>query len=171
MTMHFAFIAFLWLHIVAAAVWIGGMMFLALVLVPTIRRPEYRALGPALVHVTGVRFRVVGWIALAVLAASGAGNLWVRGIGFDLLTSAEFWSAPYGRLLALKLAGVASIVGVSLAHDLYVGPRATEEGRRNPGSEEALALRRRASLFGRTNLLLGLLLVAVGLMLARGVPW
>ena len=99
--MHFAFVAFLWLHIVAAAVWLGGMVFLALVLVPTIRRSEYRALAPGLVHATGVRFRTVGWIALAVLAASGIGNLWIRGIGTDLLTDPEFWAAPYGRLLAL----------------------------------------------------------------------
>ena len=79
--MHFAFVAFLWLHIVAVAVWLGGMAFLALVLVPTIRSPKYRALAPELVHATGVRFRTVGWIALALLVASGVGNLWVRGIG------------------------------------------------------------------------------------------
>ena len=61
------------------------MVFLALVLVPAIRQPAYRALAPGLVHVTGVRFRAVGWIALAVLGVSGIGNLWTRGIGMALL--------------------------------------------------------------------------------------
>jgi uncharacterized membrane protein len=169
--MHFTFVALLWLHVVAAAVWLGGMAFLALVLVPTIRRAEYRALGPALVQATGTRFRVVGWIALAVLAASGAGNLWVRGIGLDLLADPEFWSAPYGSLLAMKLTCIVAVVVISLVHDLRAGPRASLEAQRNPGSPAALAARRRASLLGRTNLLLGLVLVALGLMLARGIPW
>ena len=169
--MHFAFVAFLWLHLVAAAVWLGGMAFIALVLVPTIRRPEYRELAPQLVHIAGVRFRTVGWIALGVLAVSGIGNLWVRGIGVELLTDPEFWDAPYGRLLALKLGGMAAVVAIGCVHDFRIGPRATRAGRLDPGSPRALALRRRASMLGRANLLLGLVLVALGLMLARGVPW
>src|SRR6266540_21752 len=56
-----------WLHVVAAITWIGGMLFIALVLVPVTRRLEDTTLRARLVHAVGLRFRTVGWIALAVL--------------------------------------------------------------------------------------------------------
>ena len=73
---------FVWLHILAAAIWIGGMVFLALVLVPVVRRPEYRDHAWRLVHLTGTRFRWVGWVCLGILAVSGFVNLDFRGIGW-----------------------------------------------------------------------------------------
>ena len=79
-----------WLHILAAAAWLGGMVFLALVLVPVMRRSEYRQQASRLVHLTGVRFRTVGWICLGVLVATGFANLWYRGIGWAALSNAGF---------------------------------------------------------------------------------
>ncbi|HEU4437873.1 MAG TPA: DUF4149 domain-containing protein, partial [Methylomirabilota bacterium] len=59
-----------WLHVLAAITWIGGMLFIALVLVPITRRLEDPALRTRLVHEIGLRFRAVGWIALGVLLAT-----------------------------------------------------------------------------------------------------
>jgi uncharacterized membrane protein len=51
------------LHVLGAIVWIGGMLFIALVLVPVVRRlePLERA---RLVQAIGLRFRTVGWIVV-----------------------------------------------------------------------------------------------------------
>ena len=51
------------LHILSAIIWIGGMLFLALVVVPTTRGlpPSERA---ALFGAVGRRFRRVGWICI-----------------------------------------------------------------------------------------------------------
>ncbi|MFQ5795545.1 MAG: hypothetical protein ACE5JP_10915 [Candidatus Bipolaricaulia bacterium] len=73
--MHVLYLLSVWLHILAAAIWIGGMVFLALILVPVTRRPEHRGIAVSLIHWTGVRFRWVGWICLGLLLLSGIFNL------------------------------------------------------------------------------------------------
>ena len=159
---------FVWLHILAAAVWIGGMVFLALVLVPVVRRPEYRDHASRLVQHTGTRFRWVGWVCLGILAVSGFVNLDFRGIGWAALTHAGFWLSPFGRILGIKLLVVAVILGLSAWHDFGVGPRATTAWARDPASAEAARLRRLASWFGRLNLVLALVTVGLAVALVRG---
>jgi copper resistance protein D len=66
------------LHVAAAITWIGGMLFIALVVVPVTRGLEDVALRRRLVQATGRRFRVVGWLALGVLVATGLVNLALR---------------------------------------------------------------------------------------------
>jgi uncharacterized membrane protein len=158
-----------WLHIVAVVVWLGGMAFFALVIVPVTRREEFRAHAPALVHASGILFRPVGWICLALLLATGVVHLYYRG-GWPTLSSGAFWRSPQGTILGLKLVLFALIVALSAVHDFIIGPRATEAGRLDPASPEARRYARLARWFGRLNLLLALAAVALGVMLVRGTP-
>lgn len=159
-----------WLHILAAIIWIGGMGFLVLVLVPVIRRPEYRGIFGELVHWTGVRFRWVGWICLTLLVLSGTFNVAYRGFGWDDVWSGRLWRGPFGRALGVKLFLVAMILLLSALHDFVIGPRATAAWQEDPTSPVARRLRRQASWIGRMNLLLALIVVAFGVMLVRGWP-
>ena len=161
----------LWLHILAGAIWIGGMVFVALVLVPVIRQPENQGIAASLVQVTGRRFRSVGWSCLILLLLTGAVNLFYRGFSVSELWSAELWQSPFGLVLALKLFLFGSVLALSCVHDFSIGPRATALWRKEPASAEAGRLRRQASWIGRVNLLLALAIVALGIMLARGSPW
>lgn len=131
-------------HVLAALTWIGGMLFIALVLVPVTRRLADPALRTRLVHDLGVRFRTVGWIALAVLVATGLVNLWLRP---ELLTTTRFW---------WKAALVGLALVLSAVHDFVLGPRA---GR--PGADPAARIR--ASWVARVNLVVVLVIVVIGL--------
>ncbi len=159
-----------WLHILAAAVWIGGMAFLALVLVPLVRRPEHRSAAVSIVRWTGVRFRPVGWVALGLLVLSGVFQLAYRGFGWADAVGGRLWAGPFGRILAVKLGLVAAVVVLSAVHDFVIGPRATAVWQQKPDAPEARRLRRAASWIGRLNLLLALSIVAFGVMLVRGLP-
>ncbi len=68
-----------WIHILAATVWIGGMLFLVLVVVPWLRKGK-RPDAAVFLRETGTRFRNVGWICFALLAVTGTFNLWMRGV-------------------------------------------------------------------------------------------
>ncbi len=160
-----------WLHIVAAAVWIGGMFFLTLVLVPAIRQREYQGMASSLIHISGIRFRWVGWICLVLFPLTGVVNLVYRGVGWEEFWSRSLWQSPFGRTLAFKLALFAAILLFSVVHDFFIGPKAADVLESNPSSLDATRLRREASWIGRFNLLLALAVVAVGVMLARGTPW
>lgn len=156
-----------WLHIVAAAVWIGGMAFLILVVVPWLRAGRERMAG-ALLRETGGRFLPIAWIIFAILLATGTFNLYVRGVRPANLIDPVWLATPFGTAVALKLVLFAAIVVVSGVHDFATGRRASEAMEADPGSPRALSLRRRASLLGRLNALLALAIVLVAVMLVRG---
>jgi len=156
------------LHLLAAAVWVGGMAFLALVVVPVVRRPRYAAQSATLVRETAERFRVVGWSALAVLIVTGVVNLAVRGYGVDALRSGALFDGFFGHVLAVKLSLVAATLVLALTHDLWLGPRASAMLATAPGTPAARRARRQASWLGRLSLGLGVALVVLGVLLVRG---
>ena len=139
-------LALRYVHVLAAVTWLGGMLFIALVLVPVARRLPDAALRSRLVGDLGTRFRTVGWIAIGLLVATGLGNLWLRP---ELLWTARFQAKAGLVILAVVL---------SAFHDFVLGPRA---GR--PGADPAARLR--ASWVARVNVLVVLAIVALGLAL------
>ncbi len=81
-----------WLHVLAAAAWVGGSLFYLIVLIPTLKRvPDVpRELSAAL----GVEFRTVVITSIIVLVATGAI------LAFDRLTEVE---PPYAATLGVKI--------------------------------------------------------------------
>ena len=154
-----------YIHVFAALLWLGGMFFLGVVGAPVLRSIESVEVRQRLFNDLGVRFRNVGWAAIAVLLLTGMSILEVRGIfRSGAFVDAAFWRTPFGMALAVKLAMVASMVALSAYHDFALGPAA---GRATPGSSEALALRRRAMMTARLSALLGLVLLYAATRLAR----
>ncbi len=135
-----------WIHVLAAITWVGGMLFIALVLVPVTRKLHDPTLRTRLVEEAGVRFRTIGWIALALMILTGLGNLVYR----PYLLSASRFQWKLGLVgLALVLSGL---------HDFVLGPRAARPG---AGPAERV----RASWIARINALLALGIVLLGLSL------
>lgn len=166
--MYTVYLFSVWLHIIAAAVWLGGMAFLALVIVPVMRKPAYRQQASHLIQQTGTRFRLVGWSCLIVLVLSGSFQLFQRGFGWDDISSGNLFRGAFGHALGLKLFLVTIILTISTVHDFFIGPRATTLGQSAPGSPKALRLRAWASWIGRLNMLLALIVFALGVLLVRG---
>jgi uncharacterized membrane protein len=157
-----------WLHILAAITWIGGMMFIGLVLVPILRKPPLRDSSALLLYRTGLRFRQVGWISLLLLVLTGMVNLGVRGYGWADLWDGSLWQGGWGHALGAKLLLVALVLLLSAVHDFYVGPRAVAHMERDPDADQSLRLRRMASWMGRLSLLLSLAILALAVTLPRG---
>lgn len=168
--MHGLYVLSVWLHIVAAAVWVGSMAFFALVVAPVIRASPREAVGP-LVRLLGVRFRVLGWACLAVLVLTGISNLVIRGFGVSELVSGAFWGTPFGRALAWKLVVVAGVIGSTLAHDLLFTARAIGRLGEDPSAPDVVRRRKIASWLGRATLLLSLAVLLLAVTLVRGSPF
>jgi uncharacterized membrane protein len=135
-----------WVHVLAAITWVGGMLFIALVLVPTARALGDATLRARLIRDSGQRFRAVAWIALGVLALTGLLNLWLQPAW---LHSGRF----HGKL---GLVGLALLL--SAVHDFVLGPRASL-----PGADPSARVR--ASWIARLNVLVALAIVLLGLSL------
>jgi putative copper resistance protein D len=154
------------IHVLAAFVWLGGMLFLAVVGAPVLRRLESQELRSQLFREIGEQFRWVGWASIGIMIVTGVLNLSFAGVlHAEVLFAADFWTTPYGRTLGGKLGAVAVMIVIAAVHDFILGPRAT---RMTPGSPEALAFRRRAGLLARVNAVLGVIVVWAAVLLARG---
>ncbi len=127
------------LHVLAAATWLGGHVLFAWV-APALRRrgPE----GTAALRVLGLRFRGLSWLAVGVLVATGLGFLLV---GWD----------PWRPPLRDKLGAVAVAVALKAAHDFWAAPAAARGGL-HPGWATALARANLVVLAGVVYLASGL---------------
>ena len=105
-----------WLHMLAAVAWIGGTIFLSVVLVPVLRGEAFASQRSLLFRTTARRFRAVVWSAIAVLLLTGPLLLHQRGIP---IADPSAWPT----VLAAKLGLVAILLVLTLTHDLIVGPR------------------------------------------------
>ena len=91
----------LFLHVLAATVWVGGQLVVA-GLVPGLRR-----LDPTLPRTVARRFATIAWPAFAVLVATGIWNV---------LAVHARWSGRYGATLMAKIAVVALSGAAAFAH-------------------------------------------------------
>lgn len=156
-----------YLHLLAALLWLGGMLFLSLVLVPALRGTQDQALMSRLMSIVGQRYRRLGWWAMGLLVLTGLVNALGRW-GLQPLLTTAFWGSASGRLLALKLLLVALMFSLSALHDFVLGPRASARRLAGAPAEELARLRRQASWLGRVNLGFGLLVLGLAILLVRG---
>ena len=150
------------LHILAAVTWIGGMIFLSLVLAPLVRGrkavPEFMALFRS----AALGFRPVVWMAIAVLLTTGPMLLAHRGIN---VANPGSWPG----IITVKLVLVALLLFLTLLHDLVFGPQvsrvsAIPESQRTPSEQVVF---KTARWLPRLSLLIALGVLVAATVLAR----
>jgi uncharacterized membrane protein len=150
------------LHILAAVTWIGGMIFLSLVLAPLVRGRKAAPEFMALFRSAALRFRPIVWVAIAVLLATGPILLSLRGIQ---VTSPTSWTG----IVTVKLMLVALLLLLTLLHDLVFGPQVSRVSA-IPNSQRTAGERvvfKTARWLPRLSLLIGLAVMIAATMLAR----
>ncbi len=163
-----------WLHIIATTVWLGGMLFIALVLVPLIRGMEPPGSGHRVLSQIVRRFRYVSWAALIVLVLTGIANVAYRQVSWSTFFSGGMLDYTFGQLLYIKLGFVLLALLFSAIHDFAIGPKLASLMEVQETSEDPVPgvreLRRLVSWLARVNLALALAIVAIAVMLVRGIP-
>jgi uncharacterized membrane protein len=126
-----------WLHLTAAVAWIGGMLFLSLVLVPVFRCDGFAGERKVLLQTLALRFRMVVWVSIITLVTTGSILLTSR---VGTLTEPVTW--PF--VLKLKLTLVALLIALTAVHDFWLGPkvaRLMRAGSTNRGGTEQVLVR------------------------------
>jgi copper transport protein len=103
-----------WLHLAAAALWVGGLVMLATVV--------WR-IAPELRRETFLRFGRIATALVAVLVLAGTVISIER-----LQAPSDLWESSYGRVLAVKLALAALALGWGGIHHVLVRPRIERGG-------------------------------------------
>jgi copper transport protein len=110
------------LHVVAAGVWLGGLLMVLVAGVPAMRRltnGNQDAAVSALVN----SFHPLALFCAPIVVIAGSGMSWIRLGGFGAV-----WSTEYGRTLLLKIALVVLVAAMGTYNSL--------RGRRRLGSPE-----------------------------------
>ena len=107
------------IHVISAITWLGGMLFLAMVMVPLARRNS--DIGFGTLRSAAEKFVPIAWAAKIVLAGSGAYLAW------------EYWnvrpetfftgSTHFIDYLQRKTGIFLIVIILSLVHDFWLGPR------------------------------------------------
>jgi putative copper resistance protein D len=153
---------FVALHVLAAVTWVGGMIFLSLVLAPLVRSRKAAPEFMALFRSAALRFRPLVWIAMVILVSTGPMLLSRRGIH---VTDPASWPG----IVTVKLVLVSLLLFLTLLHDLLLGPRvsrvsAIPESQRTSGEQMVI---KTARWLPRVSLLLALGVVIAAAVLAR----
>jgi copper resistance protein D len=151
-----------WLHVLAAVSWIGGAIFLSVVLAPVLRREPFASQKALLFRTTALRFRAVVWGSIATLLLTGPPLLYQRGISI-------VDPAGWPMVLSIKLGLVAILLLFTVTHDLIIGPRV---GRILQSPAESRTSSARAMVawspwIARSSLILALAVLLAAVVLVR----
>lgn len=154
-----------WAHLTASAVWVGGSLFLGVVLAPVLKRagmqPRERI---ALMVLVGRRFN---WAAIPALALLFATGIYTSG---PLLARPDLLAASgYGMWLAVKVALVAALAGAFAAHVWIV--RGSVEARIRAGNIsgwELASLRKRIVILGEAMVVMSVAILFLAALLDSG---
>lgn len=143
----------LFLHLLAAVIWIGGSIFIGMV------APKLSAQDPEqsrkILRFMGLQFRNTSWIAVGVLLLTGLGNVSHEG-GFT--DYAKFLSDH--PAFPWKLSAVFAMIVIKYAHDFIAGPYASAF--ENPNHRK---WRRIATVLARLNVALGIIVLYLAVVL------
>ena len=105
-----------WIHLFAAVLWIGGMLFLSLTLVPVLRQDSFASSCRPFFKAVALRFRRLVWMCILLLLVTG-----------PLLLSQHVASplAPttWPPVVQAKLELGLLLLLLTAIHDLFLGPR------------------------------------------------
>lgn len=156
------------IHMLSAIFWIGGMLFTVAVLVPASRHQLLANKKGQFFTLIGQKFSRISWILFIVLIITGITNLLARGYSLAELVSSTFWNSNFGSNLFIKLLLFGMVLILSGIHDFYAGPKAAELMDSRPEDSTTKRFRKLSSWIGRINLIFGLLILYYAMKLLRG---
>lgn len=109
----------LWLHVIAAVIWIGGNLILAMVIVPYFRKSLPPVQRIQILAEIGKRFEPVVWGCVGVLFFTGIVNIFTAGV---LIAPPELIST-FMRTLLIKLMLFIVLVILTALHGFVFGPK------------------------------------------------
>ena len=111
----------LWLHLLAAIIWIGGLVFQLLVVFPMLVRTTPTAERVRLALSLEARFRVLVWPAVGVVLFTGLVNL--MNVWYATVVTAGSIPPTFVPVLSVKLCLVLGMIALQAVQQLLVQPK------------------------------------------------
>lgn len=154
----------LWIHVLAAIAWLGGMLYSLVVLFPLFRGTFPAREEIQIAYAAGRRHQFVAARAMEVLLLTGIWSIAARGWGTGGGSSQGFWA-----ILGLKLLGFMLMAGLQTWQRIWMNrklaPLIIAGGGGLLGEQEWHAIQFRMTRVTWLNLAIGLVVVFLALML------
>lgn len=152
----------LWIHVLSAIFWVGGMFFLSFVLAPLLRSQSESPNTYLFFQQAARRFRNAVWVAVTLLLLTGP----------LLLSNHISFARPFQEwpgVILTKLGLVGALIVFAGLHDLVIGPRVGTL-KKKPStsltrSEQTLV--KMSRILARGVLVLGIAVVLAGTAISR----
>jgi uncharacterized membrane protein len=111
----------LWIHLLAALTWIGGLLFQVLVVFPVLGRGTLTAERLRFSLSLEARFRAILWPAIGLVLFTGLVNLlhaW-----HTASVAGVTWPPTFARVLSVKLLLVLAMIALQAVQQLIVQPK------------------------------------------------
>ena len=159
-----------WIHILMAAIWVGGLIYTAAVVVPFAIGHETEE-RQRILRGLARRFRWIGWGSIVILILTGLGNLTLRlspiHLG-QLFNGEAFDPNRVDRFIAIwlpwKLMLVLIMIGLMLFHDIT----SIRAAKRYEGSPDSAPGNRAGSRAAALATLVAIAVLYVSVRLVRG---
>lgn len=99
-----------WLHLLAASLWVGGMMYIATIYLPVLRQSSLIERGHSLLT-TLPRFSPLAFTGVIIMSLTGPLNATVHMTSWD-----QLYTTAYGRALVVKVLLVGGLLLTSAIH-------------------------------------------------------
>lgn len=155
----------LWLHIVAATIWVGPQFLMFVVMGPALRAIQDPETRLRVMKIVIYRFGWLAWGAMALLVLTGISNVFDETEEFAYVFDRDF---RYVWVFWTKMSLVALTIALTALHTLIIGPwqvRLHEQMRGD--SEEAQRLRGLSVLLSTLALLSSLAVLFAAALLAN----
>ena len=154
-----------WAHLIAASIWVGGSLFLGIVLAPVLKHmydtPKERI---RIMVAVGRRFNKIAVPSLLVLLATGIYN------SRSLLENPALLDTPYGTILTVKVVLVVLLIAVFLVHVRMIR-KDVEDGIMSDkiGDKKLASIRKRIIILGEVSVVLSVAVLFLAAALDTGL--
>ena len=155
-----------WAHLVSAAIWVGGSLFIGLVFSPLLKTMTDSVEERMRIMIrVGRRFNMIAVPALGVLVATGIYSSHALLVRPDLLAATS-----YGMFLTVKVALVAALIVTYAAHVRIVSKRVEEKIMSGAlSASEIHILRKKIIILGEITVVISIVILLLAALLDAGV--
>jgi len=154
-----------WIHLISASIWVGGSLFLGVVLAPLLKTFSESAEERLTIMIrVGRKFNKIAVPSLGILIATGLYN------SYNILTRQELFLTNYGIILAIKIILVIALIAVFVAHIRIIRPEIEKKIESKEMSQDSVQkLRSQIILLGRIIVFISVAVLLMAAMLDAGI--
>lgn len=161
-----------WIHVIAAVVWIGGNLILAMVIVPHFRQNLPPVQRIQILTLIGKRFEPIVWLCVLILFFTGIVNIFNSVNLFS--TDEPLFVGTFMRTLVIKLLLFFVLLILTGLHSFFYGPKLSKAIEDlDPDTEELPAnvnsIRKQMAIVSRAMGVVSLLIILAAVALAMGI--